>query len=373
MYSIVHITSMHDWNDDRIFERACVGSARLGHEVYLIAQNKENTKVDGVTILALTPRTGIKRRIFSSLQAMRIAMSIKNADVYQFHDPDLMPFMVLLKWFTGKKVLYDIHENYSSRIINSSLGNFTKKILVKLFLLFEGFCIRQYSGIVTVSGEMGKLFAHLKKPIQIVANSVDIERLKDIDITQPKFKPPVIYTSGTNNKERNGIKAVEALPAITKQFPEAVVMFAGRYTKDYDIELKECAIKNKVAANLKLEGMMPWKENFNRTAKANIGFVFCENTPNSQVAIPNRIFEYMYCEVPVIVESFPELKKIVTESDCGIAVNSNNPEEIAAAVITLLSDPEMANRMAKNGRKAVIERYSFNAELLKLIAFYDTL
>jgi glycosyltransferase involved in cell wall biosynthesis len=371
MLNIVHITSMHDWNDDRIYERACVGSARLGHKVTLIAQKDKNEIVDDVNIIALKQLNGLKRRILSSFEAFKHALNLKNTDIYQFHDPDLMIFMVLLKWISGKKVIYDIHENYSSRITNSSLSPFIKKIALFFFRNIENYCIKQFSAIVTVSGAMKTLFEKLNIPIQVLSNSVDIERLKDIDITLPKFNPPVLYTSGTNNKERNGTKAVEALPLINEKFPNLKVMFVGRYTNNYDLKLNELAKTLDVDKNLITDGMQPWRENFNRTVKANIGFVFCEDTPNSRVAIPNRIFEYMYCGVPVIVESFPELKRIVEESECGFAVNSNNPEEIAEATIKILSNPELANKMAKNGRKAVIEKYSFNAELDKLILFYQ--
>ena len=53
---ICHLTSMHDWDDDRIFQRACVGLAREGHNVILIATYKGSDIIDGVKIIGIHQR-----------------------------------------------------------------------------------------------------------------------------------------------------------------------------------------------------------------------------------------------------------------------------------------------------------------------------
>ena len=94
---VIHITSMHEFDDDRIFQRACLGLKNEGIEVGLITQHKKEIPFyfNGVKIHPLKTRQGIKRRIFSSFQAYKIAIKIK-ADIYHFHDPDLLPFMFFL-------------------------------------------------------------------------------------------------------------------------------------------------------------------------------------------------------------------------------------------------------------------------------------
>lgn len=55
----------------------------------------------------------------------------------------------------------------------------------------------------------------------------------------------------------------------------------------------------------------------------------------------------------------------------GIMVNPEHVEEIADALIYLKDHPSEAERMGKNGRRAVEEVFNWEAEEKKLFALYD--
>lgn len=111
---------MHDWQDDRIYQRACCGLARLGHDVHLIALNDtEDESSDfisrNVHVKLLPKRSGIKRRWFGSKDIVTEAIKI-DADIFHFHDPDLLPHVNRIKKkCPNASVIYDIHENYAGR------------------------------------------------------------------------------------------------------------------------------------------------------------------------------------------------------------------------------------------------------------------
>ena len=166
---ICHITSMHDWDDDRIYQRACIGSLREGLEIHLIATYPAVKSMEvGVKFHWLKQRQGWRRRIFSPIEAYKLALVI-NADIFHFHDPDLLPWMLLLS-YKGKKVIYDVHENYAERILSLKLPNWVKQTLAKFWSIFERFCASRYAAIITTTQSMQSLFADINIPKVSVSN-----------------------------------------------------------------------------------------------------------------------------------------------------------------------------------------------------------
>src|SRR5579871_3851708 len=110
MAKIVHITTVHSPFDVRIFHRQCRSLADAGHQVTLIAPHDRDETVHGVHIRAI-PRfeSRFERMTRGVAHAFREAAR-QNADIYHFHDPELIPAGLLLQ-SRGKKVFCDIHED----------------------------------------------------------------------------------------------------------------------------------------------------------------------------------------------------------------------------------------------------------------------
>ena len=100
------------------------------------------------------------------------------------------------------------------------------------------------------------------------------------------------------------------------------------------------------------------------------GLVVFHPTINYIDALPVKMFEYMSAGIPVIASNFPLWKEIVEGAECGICVDSLNPEEIAKAIQFIVEHPAEAEQMGKNGRRAVEERYNWGIEEKKLLGFY---
>jgi glycosyltransferase involved in cell wall biosynthesis len=357
---------MHDWDDDRIYQRACMGLSREGFDVHLVATRPDEEPVSTVKFHWVEKREGWRRRWYSSLEAVNKAIEVE-ADIYHFHDPDLLPHVSKIKSaLPNCKVIYDIHENYTVRFEDWGLPAFVGR----WFRNYEIRKIKKIDGFSVVSDSMAKLFDDSGKPYLVIRNSTDISRLSELDLeTGGKFKIPTIYTSGSNSTARNCLQTVQALKYLDKDL-NMQMMFVGRYLANMDKQMLKQANQDQTSNKLVLEGMMDWEQNFFRTAKAYAGCVFYEDNPNNRVGIPNRLFEYMYCGIPIIASDFPELRKVVESSGCGILIDSENPEAIAGAIETLLNNPSMASEMGKKGRKALEETYAYHNDLKKTIDFY---
>ena len=367
---ICHISSMHSHDDGRIFQRACSGLAKAGHRVFYITTYNGTEVINGVEVIGIQKRNGIKRRIFSSFEAYKRVSRIQ-ADIFHFHDPDLIPWMILLT-LSGRKIIYDIHENYEARVYKLPFPGRVNNLLAKVYRRLENFIINRFSGAVVVTGSMKELLSKVKKPVIVIDNLVSVNRLKNEEIEFKKNPFYTIYTSGNNTPARNCMNLIEALPFIVKDFTNVKAQFVGRYhPENYKVQLKKRAEELDVSEYIELDGMLPWVENFKRTAKAHIGCVFYEDNPNNRVTLPNRLYEYMYCGVAVLGEDFPEVRRVVNDSECGLLVDSSSPKDIADKVLYLFNNPDEMIEMGHRGREAIMTKYNYETALESLQDFYS--
>jgi len=71
--------------------------------------------------------------------------------------------------------------------------------------------------------------------------------------------------------------------------------------------------------------------------------------------------EAMACDTPVVASAVGGIKEVVISEETGLLVDPADAGQIAAAVNSLLANPELAASMGKNGRKRVEEYFSWES------------
>ena len=84
--------------------------------------------------------------------------------------------------------------------------------------------------------------------------------------------------------------------------------------------------------------------------------VFC--LPSWWEAMPLSVLEAMAAGLPVVATDVGEVGRIVAEGRTGLVVAKQSPEQLAQALRKLLTDPEASQRMGREARSRVEERFS---------------
>ena len=364
------LTSVHPVFDTRIFHKQAKTLVGAGYNVVLVAQHNKNDIVDGVNIIALPkPKNRFYRILFLARIAYKIALKEK-ADIYHFHDPELLPWMVLLKKRTGAKIIYDVHEDIPEQILSKHwIPKFLRKFIAFIFNYFEKRIAQNFDYIITATPDIKKNFRQ-KNIIDIknypITQNFDLYK-KDQDYEKKNYYN-LIYIGGLS-KIRGIKKIIQSLNFINFKY-NVKFKIAGEFSnKDFKNEIKQL----KEWKQVEYLGLLSRYQVFKHLLNSDIGLVCLYPLERFLTGFPVKMFEYMVAGLPIIASSFPLWKEIIQGNKCGICVNPLEPKEIAKAIEYLIEHPKEAKQMGENGRKAVLEKYNWENESKKLLKIYGKL
>ena len=88
---------------------------------------------------------------------------------------------------------------------------------------------------------------------------------------------------------------------------------------------------------------------------------------------PNKLFNYMRYALPVVASDFPEIRRIIQESNCGVLVHPQDDQGFIDAIDRLLQSPEEATQMGERGQRAVLDTYNWEKMEQRLLGVYQKL
>lgn len=86
---------------------------------------------------------------------------------------------------------------------------------------------------------------------------------------------------------------------------------------------------------------------------------------NEQIALPNKLYEAIYCELPIIVSKGTYLAKVVEDWGVGLAVDCTSQKEITEALMKLKDDKGLYEKLMKQckAHREDINLKKYNEEL----------
>lgn len=312
---------------------------------------KEQNYDDKIRIIRHSTNTkygsGFKqlKSFFSYLRFVRKYLKNNNPVIAHYNDLDGL-FAGLFGNFQHKRKnlvkVYDSHEFEIERLKAKS------KLVYHLAYLIENSLIRKVDFVITVNKSIATdlMKIHKLSSLPIVLRNIpeefEIDKNKVLRIRQNyqlihkkyKFNKLIMYhgyvTYGRGLE--NLIKAMANLKNI-------LLIIKGKGEKGYLDSLKKLTIKFKVNHCVVFDNASDWSSLGNYIAAVDIGIV-CPIAINKSYfyGLPNKLFEYIACEKPIVGSNYPEISKIVQEYNIGILTNPDNPIEIANAIDQIFSE-----------------------------------
>ncbi len=371
---ICHITTSHPSYDTRIFSRECVGLAKKGYRVSLIARHPKRETIKGVEIFPLHFAGKFSRKFILPRKAARRALEI-NPDIIHFHDPELLPVMARIAKQGKIRVVWDVHELYTERIKEYSFKMLpvARNIVSHYFDRMEMKCAATFSGIITVTDLLAERYKKLEVPVQVIKNVVDIDSIPDAPPSKKANDVFSIIASGTTNEGRCIYELIEAFVIVVKHKPNCILQLLSRFDSPAnEKKIRKHISRLNLAGRVKIKNLVAWEKLMSyEIPHADIGMVlYSKNSKNNLVGLPNRLFECWAKKTPVIATDTPLLKKIITETGGGICMDSNKPENIADAITFYVDNHRHIEEDGVKGYRVVCKKYCWKLELETLLGFY---
>jgi glycosyltransferase involved in cell wall biosynthesis len=361
---VCHFSTAHRADDIRIVLKECVSLAAGGFDTAVVIRGQIPASVRGVRHVVLQDRTGgrLTRFIRSAFEAFDLARR-ERASVYHFHDPDLLPWALVLR-LLGRRVIYDAHEDVPRDILSKPwVAPGLRRPLAAVFEVFENAAAARMSAVVGATPHIADRFSRINRSTVCINNFPWLDELS----------PPA-----GGSGPRQGFCYVGAVSTIRCAFEmvEAARIADARLVVAGPIKMGADEARLRASAgwsSVDYRGTLGREQVRDLLVQSIAGMVLFHPEPNHENAQPNKLFEYMSAGLPLIASNFPLWREIVERHECGLCVDPMNPHEIARAMRTLQDDPALAERLGRNGRLAVERVFNWESEKTKLIDLYRKL
>jgi glycosyltransferase involved in cell wall biosynthesis len=180
---------------------------------------------------------------------------------------------------------------------------------------------------------------------------------------------PLLTYSGTMTHARGIQTAIEAMTAL----PDVVLAFVcvpNNATTLVD-EFRADAEKRGVADRIHFLNPVPPGRVVGFLSSADIGLIPILPFPSHEMALPNKVFEYLHAELPVVSSDLETLGEFIRAHDVGETFRPEDARDLARAVRSTLKKIDHYREKVRDPQ--LLERYSWERQQEELRTVYEEL
>jgi len=352
-------------------------SVDRGHQVHVYTTNVDgpnNSQVplgqpldrDGVSVWYYG--TNVGRRLYRSLDMGRaLRSSLNTFDILHLHSVFLWPTSAAARLAREFGVPYIVTPR---GMLVKRLIDRRRSVAKRAWIaLFERRNI-ETAATVHVTSEIESMelkeLGFKPRRIALIPNGVDFPPTETTPnamvhgLVQSRSRTLILFLGRVNWK-----KGIDRLIPAIAHVPEAELVIAGNDEENYRPSLVTLAQRSGVAERVRFVGPVDDTEKWGllRNAKMLVLPSYSEN-------FGNVILEAMAVGCPVVVTPEVGLAQTVRNASVGLVVEGT-PENLAAAINTLLQNPDQCRRMGEAGRRIARDQFSWAAIARKMEQVYQ--
>lgn len=322
---IVSVTN--DLVSDQRVHKVCTTLLQNGYRVTLTGRRLSNSQPLKRAYKTCRMRLFFRRSFFFYAEyniRLFFYLLFHTADIYLSNDTDTLPANYLASVIRRKPLIFDAHEMFPE------VPEVTNRKRVKAFWTkIEDLLFPSLKHTYTVCQSIANVYNQKYKiNMQVVRNIPTKEHplsLKQLPIDKQGKK--IILYQGAVNTGRGIERIIDAM----EYLDEFVFYVIG--DGDLLTELRKNVSKRNLNDKVIFTGKIPFEHLPAYTACADIGVNLLENNGlNYYYSLPNRIFDYMRMNIPILSCDFPEVRKIINHYGIGTLVNDYSPSSLAKTI-----------------------------------------
>ena len=322
----VILSVTNDLLTDNRVHKVALSLQKIGFEVLLVGRKLPNSK-------AINKRTYKTHRmvllfkkgpLFYAEYNIRLCLFLlfHKADIFLSNDLDSLPANYLTAKIRSKTLVFDSHEYFTQmpELIHrprvQSFWERTEQAILPKIKYAYTVC----ESIASIYNEKYGTSFRVIRNIPEKTENVMVPDSKNLRIDDRK----IILYQGALNIGRGLEYAIKAMQRISN----VRLVIAG--DGDISVPLRQLTTDLNLTDRVTFLGKIPLEEINIITAQADLGLSIEEDLGlNYRFALPNKLFDYIQQQVPVLVSNLPEMKKIVTDYQIGMVLKNHDPKQMA--------------------------------------------
>ena len=374
--------------DDERVEKEALSLIEAGHEVHLLCATlkkeyvgDENYKGIKLHRTLSTPFLYNKAKIaclrlpfyfmFWKKQVGNL-LRTETFDVIHIHDLPLAEVGYWAKKKFGISFVLDSHENYPYML---DMAPYTKGIAGKLMYSFAAWkhyereMIGKADIVITVCKEMSDRMNDLvPRTYYHVDNTISMKLF-------PRPEPHPTTTGKIRLLYVGGITYHRGLQNVIKGL--ALIKDKSKYSLDiygkgaYAGDIKDLVLTLGLEEIVHFPGYLKFPAEAVKMCAYSLGVISNLGSVQTDCSSPNKIYQYFYYGLPVLVSDMDSVGNIVREHQVGVVYKDNSPEDCARKLeqLVTLNLEDMATR----AHKLCLEQYNWDISVKQLIAAYESI
>lgn len=249
------------------------------------------------------------------------------------------------------RLIYDSHEFEIGRNANRS------RLEIEFLKMLEGFLIRRSVFTITVNDSIADLLQNeyklKKRPfvLRSTPNKWRVDQKKCFDKRQELLsqltekKDFIIMYHGAMMPGRG----IELLLKISSMKKDMNIVLLGDGAEEYLQKLKKIAEEYNVSSRVLFHSAVSIENLWKYVGAVDVGMITIPAVAESYYyMLPNKFFENIQSETPVIVSNFPEIDRLTKQYGVGLTCNPESYEEIIRCIEKMQFDKEFYNKCKKS-------------------------
>ena len=363
----VLVTVSNDLVTDHRVHKTCMTLHRLGWEVLLIGRILPHSP-------SMNPRPYPTKRMNLLFKKGPLFYAEMNLRYFLFllfakktallsNDLDTLPANFLAAKLSGCSLVFDSHEYYTEvpELV-------TRPLVQGVWKRIEKWIVPHLKFAYTVAGPIAELFQkNYQVNFEVVMNAPLLNLKRPTgkhDLSG--FKEKIILVQGGGiNIDRGMEELIEAMQYVKGGV--LLIVGAGDVIPILKEKTKTLGLENKVI----FYGRVPIEELGEIAPQAYVGLSIDKATNlNYELSLPNKLFDYIHAELPLICTPLPEVKRMVEKYEVGVVIEHLEPNYLAAQINLFLENEAAREQFSKNCLKAK-EELCWEKEEQKIIRIFD--
>jgi len=365
-----HITVLvsNDLVHDQRVRKVCSTLEGMGFELELIGRLLPTSLPIKRNYPCHRMRLFFKRGVlfYAELQfRLFIKLLFQKTDIILANDLDTLLPAYLVSRIRSKQVVYDSHE-YFTEAAGLADNLFAKKVWLEV----ERFVFPRLNKVYTVNESIASIYRKLYEvPVKVVRNIPQLKPFPPLksraELGLPTDKKIVLLQGAFIDPDRGAFEVAQAMHFCSD---DILFLLIGAGEEWHLVD--EYRTKEKLEEKIMILPKQTFDELRQYTLNSDLGLSLDKDLYlNYRLSLPNKLFDYIHAEIPVLISPLPELKRVMSEFEIGMMIENHQPKHLASKIEEALNSER--REVWKSNLKKAAKFYTWENEEQVLKEIYS--